>query len=157
MTKTLGTGVVQIICLLLVASTTALAQGSTTATLRGNIQDSSGAVLPGATVTLTNTGTRGVQTTVSDDRGQYLLAGLFPGTYDLKVELSGFKSYQQRAITLLRHYGIEAVVQDRLRGLGAVALPPRVRQVVVRELDLGAGAFDRLQRDAADELACRPQ
>ena len=82
------------------SSATAFGQGSTTATIRGNIQDSSGGVLPGATVTVTNTGTKAVQSAVSDDRGQYLLAGLFPGTYDLKVELSGFKSYQQRAITL---------------------------------------------------------
>src|SRR5436309_9606676 len=51
----------------------------------------------------------------------------------------------------------EAVAQDRLRGLSAVAPPPRVRQVVVRELDLRPRAFDRLQRDAADELTCRPQ
>ena len=77
-----------------------MGQGSTTATVRGNIQDSSGGVLPGATVTLTNTGTKAVQTAVSDDRGQYLFAGLFPGTYDLKVELSGFKTYEQKGISL---------------------------------------------------------
>jgi hypothetical protein len=84
---------------LLLTSTTALAQGST-ATVRGNIQDSSGAVLPGATVTVINTGTKGVQSTVSDDRGQYLVAGLFPGTYDLRVELSGFKTYERKAVSL---------------------------------------------------------
>ena len=77
------------LCMLLLASTTTFGQGST-ATIRGNIQDPSGGVLPGATVTTTNTGTKAVQTAVSDDRGQYLFAGLFPGTYDIKVELSGF-------------------------------------------------------------------
>ena len=75
-------------------------QGSTTATIRGTVQDPSGGVLPGATVTATNTGTKGVQTAVSDDRGQYLFAGLFPGTYDLKVELSGFKTYEQKGLSL---------------------------------------------------------
>ncbi len=84
---------------LLLTSVTAFAQGSTTATIRGNIQDSSGGVLPGATVTITNTGTKGVQSTVSDDRGQYFVVG-FPGTYDLRVELSGFKSYERKAISL---------------------------------------------------------
>src|SRR5439155_19749916 len=58
---------------------------------------------------------------------------------------------------LLETTRLEAVAQDRLRGLGAVALVPRDRQVVVRELDLGPGPLDRLQRDAADELTCRPQ
>src|SRR5687768_14135587 len=87
-------------CTLALTSTTAFAQGSTTATVRGTVQDPSGGVLPGATVTVTNTGTKGVQTAVSDDRGGYLLAGLFPGTYDLKVELSGFKTYEQKGLTL---------------------------------------------------------
>src|SRR5688572_22200431 len=87
-------------CTLLLASTTAFGQGSTTATIRGTVQDPTGGVLPGATVTATNTGTKGVQTTVSDERGQYLFAGLFPGTYDLKVELSGFKTYEQKALSL---------------------------------------------------------
>src|SRR5215203_4929099 len=87
------------ICTLALITTPAFAQGST-ATLRGNIQDPSGGVLPGATVTATNTGTKAVQTTVSDDRGQYLFAGLFPGTYDLKVELSGFKTYEQKGLSL---------------------------------------------------------
>ena len=85
---------------LLLTGTTAFGQGSTTATIRGNIQDSSGAVLPGATITVTNPSNRSVQTTVSDDRGQYLFAGLFPGTYDLKVELSGFKTYERKALSL---------------------------------------------------------
>ena len=49
---------------------------------------------------VTNTGTKAVQTAVSDDRGQYLFAGLFPGTYDLKVELSGFKSYERKGVAL---------------------------------------------------------
>jgi hypothetical protein len=86
--------------MLLLTATTAFGQGSTTATVRGNIHDPTGGVLPGATVTVTNEGTKGVTSTVSDSRGQYLFAGLFPGTYDLKVELAGFKTYEQRGIEL---------------------------------------------------------
>src|SRR5260370_6496294 len=81
-------------------SGTAAGQGSTTATLRGNVQDSTGGVLPGATVTLTNTGTKAIQSTVSDDRGQYLFAGVFPAVYDLKVEVAGFKTYERKAVLL---------------------------------------------------------
>src|SRR4029453_4977464 len=87
-------------CTLLLAGTTAFGQASTTATIRGTVPDPSGGVLPGRTVPATNTGTKAVQTTVSDDRGQYLFGGLFPGTYDLKVELSGFKTYEQKALSL---------------------------------------------------------
>jgi hypothetical protein len=88
-----------LLCALLLGEATASGQGST-ATIRGTIQDPTGGVLPGATITATNIGTKSVQATVSDDRGQYLLAGLFPGTYDLKVELSGFKTYERKNLTL---------------------------------------------------------
>jgi type 1 fimbria pilin len=57
---------------LLLASTAAVAQTSTTATIRGNVADSSGGVLPGATVTITNVGTKAVQTVTTDGSGQYL-------------------------------------------------------------------------------------
>jgi carboxypeptidase family protein len=83
---------------LLLTSTTALGQGSTTATIRGNIQDTSGGVLPGAAVTLTNAATRTSHTVTSDERGQYAFGAVSPGAYNLKVELSGFKTYEQRNI-----------------------------------------------------------
>src|SRR5258708_4123905 len=89
-----------VLCILALTSATARGQGGTTATLRGNVQDSTGGVLPGATVSLTNTGTKAIQSTVSDDRGQYLFAGVFPAVYDLKVELSGFKTYERKAVLL---------------------------------------------------------
>ena len=88
------------LCALLLTTAHAWAQGSTTGSIRGTVQDSSGGVLPGATVTLTNTGTNAMQNAVSDGRGQFILGGIFPGTYDMKVELSGFKSYEQKAIAI---------------------------------------------------------
>src|SRR3954454_3647449 len=74
-------------------ATSASAQSSVTATVRGHVEDASGAVLPGATITLTNQGTKAMTTAITDDRGQYLIS-TFPGTFDLKVELSGFKTYE---------------------------------------------------------------
>src|SRR2546426_3698658 len=85
---------------LLLPSSVFAAQASTSATLRGHVDDATGAVLPGATVTLTHSGTRAMQTAVTDDRGQYLFAGLFPSTYELKVELPGFKTYERTNIVL---------------------------------------------------------
>ncbi len=74
--------------------------GSTTATVRGTVSDTSGGVLPGATVTITDAGTKATRNTVSDDRGGYLFSGLFPGTYTVKVELQGFKTYEQTNLVL---------------------------------------------------------
>ena len=77
---------------------TAAAQG--TATLRGTVTDASGGVLPGATVTATNAGTRDTRTAVTDERGGYTFASLFNGTYEIKVELEGFKAYDAKNIVL---------------------------------------------------------
>jgi protocatechuate 3,4-dioxygenase beta subunit len=88
----LTTGLALVSMTLLVSSTSAFGQASGTATIRGTVQDPSGGVLPGATVTLTNASTKGTQTAVTTERGTYTFSGVFPGTYDLKVELSGFKN-----------------------------------------------------------------
>jgi hypothetical protein len=89
-----------VVVILVCSATSARAQTSTTATLRGHVEDSSGAVLPGVLITLTNQGTKTPQTTVTDNRGQYLFAGVFPGTYDIKAELTGFKTYEQKGLSL---------------------------------------------------------
>jgi Carboxypeptidase regulatory-like domain/TonB-dependent Receptor Plug Domain len=84
---------------LLANSSLLFAQATNTATIRGTVADSSGGVLPGATVNITNAGTKAVVTSVTDDRGGYLVV-VFPGVYDLKVELSGFKTYEQKGISI---------------------------------------------------------
>ena len=87
--------------ILLLAARPFLAQeGGITATLRGTVTDATGASLPGAQVALTNTGTKALLTAVADDRGAFLFAGLWPATYDLKIELSGFKTSEQRGVVL---------------------------------------------------------
>jgi len=60
------------------------------ATVRGTIHDEQGAVLPGATVTARQLATNTTRSAVTEGGGQYVLPNLPPGTYELKVELSGF-------------------------------------------------------------------
>ena len=57
----------------------------------GNVEDSSGAALPGATVTLTNKGTGLVQTAVTGETGTFTFTNVQAGTYDVKVSMQGFK------------------------------------------------------------------
>jgi len=59
--------------------------------LRGTVTDQSGAVLPGATVTLTNKDTNAKLTSTSDDNGIYQFNALPPAPYRLTVEHAGFK------------------------------------------------------------------
>jgi hypothetical protein len=59
--------------------------------IQGNVADSTGALVPDATVTLTNKETGAKQTTATNADGFYRISGLPPGTYSLVVEKSGFK------------------------------------------------------------------
>lgn len=69
-------------------------------TMTGVVTDPSGAVVPGAKVTLTDT-TRGfTYTAATDEVGRYLLRALPPGTYRLTVEMTGFKTFVQEGIVL---------------------------------------------------------
>src|SRR5215469_6892955 len=72
----------------------------TTADLVGTVTDSSGAVVPGATVTVTNSGTGISQSATSSENGDYLFTLLQVGTYSVKVEAKGFKSFVAASLTL---------------------------------------------------------
>ena len=65
------------------------------ATLTGTIKDTAGAVVPGATVSITNQATRTQLNQQSTDTGAYLFVDLIPGKYQIDVELSGFKKTSQ--------------------------------------------------------------
>ena len=65
------------------------------ATLTGTIKDTAGAVLPGATVSITNLATNVTSQQQTTDTGTYLFVNLIPGKYQIAVELSGFKKSAQ--------------------------------------------------------------
>ena len=73
------------ICLLgvgLISPPLALAQQSS-ATINGTVKDSSGAVVEGATITLTNTNTAVTRTSVSNSAGDYVFVDVLPSSYSL--------------------------------------------------------------------------
>jgi hypothetical protein len=80
--------------------TPASAWAQATAELNGRVTDSSGAVLPGVTVTATQTATGLQRTTVTDGSGAYVLTNLPPGPYRLEVTLQGFRTYVQTGLVL---------------------------------------------------------
>ncbi len=68
-----------------------LTKAATTGSIFGTLKDPSGAVIPGATITVTNTA-QGIQTkTVTDEKGAYTFPSLTVGRYNLVAEASGFK------------------------------------------------------------------
>src|SRR5688500_6636362 len=71
-----------------------------TAGLAGRVTDESGAVLPGVTVTVTQTDTGFARTVVTDGSGSYVIPNLPTGPYRLEVSLAGFRTYAQTGIVL---------------------------------------------------------
>ncbi len=67
-------------------------QAGVTGTITGRIVDSSGAVVPGASVTLKSPEALGEHTTVTDSQGLYRIQNLQPATYDARAELQGFQT-----------------------------------------------------------------
>ncbi|MEK7407981.1 MAG: TonB-dependent receptor [Acidobacteriota bacterium] len=61
-------------------------------TILGTVTDETGAVIPGARVTLKNLGTNEVKEAASDEVGNYIFPALLPGTYSIEVSRGGFKT-----------------------------------------------------------------
>ena len=85
----------------LLVSTSAFAQSqASNGLIEGVVKDSSGGVLPGVTVTVTNTSTGESKAFVTDGSGNYRAPLLSLGTYKVRVELSGFKAYERAGFSL---------------------------------------------------------
>jgi hypothetical protein len=65
------------------------------ASIRGTVSDPNRAVVPGATVKLTNQATNEIRTVTSDASGEYAISSLTPGAYQLTVEATGFQRVLQ--------------------------------------------------------------
>jgi hypothetical protein len=74
------------------APQTAWSQSTDTGTVVGTVTDTSNAVVPGASVTITLKSTAGVRSATTDNEGRYVFADVQPGVYDVAVTKQGFKS-----------------------------------------------------------------
>src|SRR5215813_13444339 len=73
---------------------------TTNATLGGTVSDASRALIPGVTITATNTQTGIVNTVVTNETGAYQFASLQNGRYNVTAELPGFQSQVRNAFDL---------------------------------------------------------
>ena len=67
-------------------------------TITGEVKDQAGAVVPGASVIATNTGSGELSKTLTTETGNYPLPSLPAGMYSLTVEVKGFKRFVQQNI-----------------------------------------------------------
>ena len=72
----------------------------TTADLVGTVRDTSGAVVPGVSVSVINEATGVTRTTTTGDGGTYIFTGLPPGAYKLTAELTAFRKVERTGVQL---------------------------------------------------------
>jgi len=104
--------VLAVLCLVLITATAAYPQGNTGRIL-GVVTDQSGGNVANATVTITDVA-RGVsQTFTTDSDGAYAAGNLLPGTYTVRAEFKGFKTFERKNILLEvgKDVRIDAVLQ----------------------------------------------
>ncbi len=82
------------------AQTPALSAPGATATLRGHVADPTGALIPGATVTITTAAGTAVATATADAAGGYVVSGLEPGSYIVRASFAGFAPFASPTIQL---------------------------------------------------------
>ena len=133
--------------------------GQTTGSITGTVQDSSGAVIPKVTVTVTNVETGTARTVTTDDRGYYQVVSLQVGQYEISAEAPGFKTALRKGVGLT--VGQQAVIALSLE-IGQVqqqvtvtsdvpvvntttaSTAGLVEEKAVKDLPLNGRSYDRL-------------
>src|SRR5262249_46801018 len=106
------------LALLLMANASAFAQGAIQGQIAGTIKDDTGAALPGVTVSVTSPALQVPNVTaVSDERGEYRVISLPPGTYRVQYELSGFGTLVREGIVLTTGFAAKLDVVLKLATL----------------------------------------
>jgi hypothetical protein len=105
----------------LVLCSVGAAYGQYGASIQGTVADKSGAVVPNATVTVTNQATGVAATTKSTDAGFYRIAALPPGRYTVKVEATSFATSTAKDVE---------VTAETVRGLNVTISPGGAKETV---------------------------
>jgi len=136
-----------------------MSYGQGGASVQGAITDATGAVLPGASVNVKNSGTVSSVELVTDERGRYLVPVLQPGEYEIQASLPGFQTVSRRGIRLA--VGQNAVIDIKLDvgqvtnqvevvadanpiNLTSAAVSGLVNDKQIRDLPLNGRSFQQL-------------
>ncbi len=87
-----------LLCMAVLAAAAPATAQLTRGIISGVVTDTDGGVMPGVTVTITNQDTGVVRATVTNDSGVYRAPALEPGTYTVRAELQGFRTFETRNI-----------------------------------------------------------
>ena len=93
---TVSASIAGLVCLPMIV----FGQASYKSSIGGVVTDPSGAVIPNATVTITENGTNITRSAKTDSGGNYLFPGLRPSSYTIKVEAQGFRTTERKDLVL---------------------------------------------------------
>jgi hypothetical protein len=119
-----------LLVVLILASSASLAAQE--ATIVGTVTDQTGGLVPKATVTIANTQTGAIRTSVTNNAGQYVAFGLPTGTYDVKAECQGFD--------IKKSPGVVLNADDRVRVDFKMKIGTRIEPVLVESNPIGVQA-----------------
>jgi len=138
-----------ILACLLLTTLSALAQGvGTSGGITGTVTDSAGGVMLKASVSVVDSQTGLKRTTTTDSTGQFRMAGLFPATYDVSVEMPGFATEIRKNVVVAVG---QTVISDFKLSLSKVATVIEVTgQPPVVETERGSQADTITQQYIAD-------
>jgi Carboxypeptidase regulatory-like domain/TonB dependent receptor len=118
----------------------------TRGSIAGTARDASGAIVPGATMTVINVATNAVQTVVTDAEGFYRVPALEPGRYTVTTELSGFRKVEQRDVIV--RAALETPLDVRLD-------PAGVGETVQVTADAGTAGLNKTNPTIATSINAR--
>jgi Carboxypeptidase regulatory-like domain len=124
------------------------AWGQTNGAIRGIVNDPSGAVVPGATVTAALNGTDSKRSVTSDKDGGFEIPELPIGTYDLVAEAQGFKRFVAKNVVVsIGHVNFVTVTLQIGGGIETVTVEANAVQVETTNTQLGAVMTDQSIRE----------
>ena len=101
----------------------------------GTVTDKSGAVVAGATVTVTDEAKGTTETATTTAGGEYTIGHLIPDTYDVKIEVAGFKGSITKGVSVLADTSPKIDVQLEVAGAGAQTITVDADSVPVLKTD----------------------
>ena len=130
--KTSSLRLLGILSLLIAAAAAVGWSQAVNATLLGTVTDATGAVVPNAKLTVTETQTGIIYASKSNESGNWVVPNLPPGAYEVDVEAAGFKKELRKDIALLVNTSTRVDIQlqpgnvtETIEVIGAVADGPR--------------------------------
>jgi iron complex outermembrane receptor protein len=123
----------------------------------GVVRDSSGAAVPGATVTITNDQTGASQSAVSGPDGSYSVTALAPGDYTVEVQLRGFGTSKHKVKVAAggagtADFSLSAKLEEEVVVTGTRAEPRTVTESMAPVDVLSAKEFEGLSGDLSDQI-----